>query len=158
MIRPRVAAAVLGLAFGFLLSWVGMTDPDMIRRMLLLEDAYLFLVFFSAVAVAFVGVHALRWRNTRSLLTGERVSWTTARPERRHVGGSVVFGAGWAIASTCPGPVAAQLGQGMVWSVFTTAGIVLGVVLHSLRQRSHDGADAAPGKGGAAWRSTSPSI
>jgi uncharacterized membrane protein YedE/YeeE len=50
-----------------------------------------------------------------------------ARPERRHVIGAAVFGIGWALADTCPGPVAAQISQGVWWSAFTIAGIVLGV-------------------------------
>jgi uncharacterized membrane protein YedE/YeeE len=51
------------------------------------------------------------------------------RPARRHVVGSVVFGTGWAIADACPGPIAAQVGQGFPWSVFTLVGVGLGVWL-----------------------------
>jgi uncharacterized protein len=136
--RLRVTAACLGAAFGFLLAWVGMSDPDAIRRMLLLEEAYLFLVFFSAVAVAFTGVRLVRRAGMRALLTGEPVAWASAKPEPRHVAGSVVFGAGWALSSSCPGPIAAQLGQGMFWSLFTIAGIVLGLMLFARRERVLD--------------------
>ena len=62
-------------------------------------------------------------------MTRERISWTTARPERHHVVGSAIFGVGWGIANTCPGPVAAQLGQGAFWSVLTIAGIFAGIRL-----------------------------
>jgi hypothetical protein len=58
MTPMRLTAAGLGVAFGFALAWSGMTDPDLIRRMLLLEDAYFFLVMFSSMAVAFTGVRA----------------------------------------------------------------------------------------------------
>ena len=133
--RIRAAAAALGTAFGFLLAWAGMSDPDAIRAMLLLDDPYLYLVFFAAVATAFGGVRALRRAGMRALLTGERISWTTARPERRHVQGSLVFGVGWALSSSCPGPIAAQLGQGIYWSVFTIAGIAMGIVLYDRRRR-----------------------
>jgi uncharacterized membrane protein YedE/YeeE len=66
--------------------------------------------------------------------TGEALTWDTVRPARRHVVGSVVFGAGWAIADACPGPIAAQLGQGFPWSLFTLAGVGLGVWLALRRQ------------------------
>jgi len=41
----------------------------------------------------------------------------------------VLFGTGWAVAGACPGPVAAQLGQGVTWSLFTVTGVVLGIVV-----------------------------
>lgn len=131
----RVTAVGLGLVFGFALSWSGMTDPDLIRRMLLLEDAYFFLVMFSSMAVAFSGLRLLRACRMRALVTGEPVSWRNSRPERRHVGGSVLFGVGWATSLSCPGPIAAQLGQGMLWSLCTLTGIGAGIVVHARWQR-----------------------
>ena len=123
--RLRTAGAIVGIVFGVVLSWTGMTSPDVIRGALLFEESYLFLFFGSAVATAFVGLRLVRGRT--ALLTGERVEWKNERPQRRHIVGSLVFGAGWGIAHACPGPVAAQVGQGVWWSVFTLAGIVLGV-------------------------------
>jgi uncharacterized membrane protein YedE/YeeE len=125
----RAAAFVVGAVFGLTLSWSGMTNPDVLRDGLLFRDAYLMLFFASALATAFVGLRVLRVLHARALLTGEPVSWATVRPERRHVVGSLLFGAGWAIADACPGPIAAQLGQGVAWSLATTAGLVLGVWL-----------------------------
>jgi uncharacterized membrane protein YedE/YeeE len=132
---PARIAVGLGIAFGFALAWSGMTDPDLIRRMLLLEDLYFFLVMFSSMAVAFPALRALRRRHVRALLTGEPVSWTTSRPARRHVVGSVLFGVGWATSLSCPGPVAAQLGQGLGWSLFTITGIGTGILVHTRIQR-----------------------
>ena len=129
MARVRLVAAGFGAVFGFVLAWTQMTDPDVIRSMLLLEDAYLYLVMFSAIGTAFLGVRILRRLRLRAVVTGRPVAWTAARPERRHVEGSLVFGAGWAFSSSCPGPIAAQLGQGMAWSAATIAGVVIGIVV-----------------------------
>jgi uncharacterized membrane protein YedE/YeeE len=130
----RLVAFVVGAVFGLALSWSGMTSPDVLRDGLLFRDSYLMLFFLSALTTAFVGLRLLRVLEARSPLTKERVSWTTVRPERRHVVGSVLFGTGWAVADACPGPIAAQLGQGVPWSVATMAGLVLGVLLF-LRRR-----------------------
>jgi uncharacterized protein len=129
MTAQRTAGATLGVVFGFVLCWSAMVDPDVIRGALLLEQSYLFLFFGSAVAVAAVGTELLRRRRARALLTGSPVSWPRERPQRRHVVGSVVFGVGWGVANACPGPVAAQLGQGMLWSLPILAGILIGVRL-----------------------------
>ena len=135
----RLAALVVGFVFGLTLSWSGMTDPDVLRDGLLFRDSYLFLFFLSALLTAFVGLRVLKVLQARALLTGEPVSWTAVAPERRHVVGSLLFGAGWAIADACPGPIAAQLGQGVLWSVATAAGLVLGVWLF-LRRAAVQGA------------------
>jgi uncharacterized membrane protein YedE/YeeE len=130
----RLAAVFFGALFGFAISWGQFTDPDRIRDMLLLEDAYLYLMMGTAVAVGFVGVRLLRRARARSLVTGERVSWSTARPERRHYLGAAIFGLGWSVADSCPAPIAGQLAQGVLWSLFTIAGVVLGILLFLRRE------------------------
>jgi len=121
----RVTAALLGVAFGFVLSWTQLTSPDRIRSMLLLEDTYYYLMMATAVVIGTVGVRALRRRRT-----------VTASPlARRHVTGSVLFGIGWAVTNACPGPIAAQIGQGTAWALVTLAGFFLGARLHAAGER-----------------------
>ncbi len=133
--RIRVAAVLLGVGFGFLLSWSRLSDPRAIRQMLLLQNGYFWWMFFTAVGVAFVGCRLLRRARWRALLTGQPVSLTTMRPGRRHVVGSALFGVGWSVSDSCPGPIAAQLGEGLVWSVFTILGVGIGISLFFRRQR-----------------------
>jgi uncharacterized membrane protein YedE/YeeE len=130
----RLAGLLVGLVFGVTLSWTGMSDPDVIRGALLFEESYLFLFFASAVLVATVGVRLLRGR--RSLLTRERIDWRSTPVQRRHIAGSVLFGTGWALADACPGPIATQLGQGIAWSLFTLAGVVVGIWVFLRRRPS----------------------
>jgi uncharacterized protein len=130
----RLAGLLVGLVFGVVLSWSGMSDPDVIRGALLFEESYLFLFFASAVLVATVGVRLLRGR--RSLLTREPIDWRSTPVQRRHIAGSVLFGTGWALADACPGPIATQLGQGIAWSLFTLAGVVAGIWVFLRRRPS----------------------
>src|SRR3954453_13861764 len=132
--RVRLAACVFGALFGFLISWGQFTDPDRIRDMLLLRDAYLYLMMFSAIAVAGLGTLLLRRRRARALLTGERITIEPTGPEPRHIVGAAIFGVGWAVADSCPAPIAAQLTQGVWWSLCTIAGVFLGVEVF-LRRR-----------------------
>ena len=147
MTRVGATAVGLGAVFGFVLAWSGMTDPDVIRRMLLLEDAYLYLVMFSSMGVAFAGLRVLRGLRLRALLTGASLSWTSGRPESRHVKGSVLFGVGWATSLSCPGPIAAQLGQGLLWSLCTIAGIGAGILVHARIRRRRDIGLVHPARG-----------
>jgi uncharacterized membrane protein YedE/YeeE len=134
--RGAGVALAFGVAFGFLLSWGTLTDPATIERMLRLQEAYVFLMMGAAVAVAWVGVRLLLHGGRRALLTGEPVRVTTDAVQRRHIVGSVVFGLGWAVADACPGPVLAQLGQGLGYAVCTAAGVTGGVLLFQSRRRT----------------------
>ena len=76
----RVAGALIGIVFGVVLSWSGMTSPEVIREGLLFQDPYLFLFFAGAMSTAFVGLRILRRRAPRALLTGEPVQWEPSSP------------------------------------------------------------------------------
>jgi uncharacterized protein len=125
----RLAGLGVGLVFGVTLCWSGLASPVVIRQALLFEDSYLYFLFASAVLVAGVGLALLRRGERRALLTGAPLRWTPERPARRHIVGAAVFGLGWGIADACPGPIAAQVGQGIAWGLFTFAGVVIGVYL-----------------------------
>ena len=136
----RVAAAIIGIVFGVVLSWSGLTSPEIIRAGLLFQDPYLFLIFGGAMLTALAGTRILRVRAPRAVLTGEKVQWEPVAPERRHITGSVLFGIGWGVAGACPGPIATQLGQGIAWGIPTTIGLVIGIVLFMRLQRRAAGA------------------
>ena len=127
--RARVLGLLIGLVFGVVLCWSGMIRPVVIRKALLFEDSYLFLFFAAAVATAAVGQLVLRRAMRAAVLADQPVAWSFERPERRHIVGSAIFGVGWGVADACPGPIAAQVGQGIWWAVFTLAGVIIGVRL-----------------------------
>lgn len=134
--RARVLGLIIGLVFGVMLSWGGMTSPDVIRGALLFQDSYLFLFFAGAVCFATAGTWALRRFGAKALLTGERIGWNREAPARRHIVGSLIFGLGWGVADACPGPVATQIGQGIAWGLWTLAGVIIGVILFLRRQHA----------------------
>ena len=125
----KLVALAIGVGFGFVLSWSGVTNPSVIRDMLLLREAHVFLLMGSAIAVAAVGVRLLRALRLRSFVTHEPINWTPASIESRHVVGSAMFGAGWSVACTCPGPVAAMIGQGQVVGLIVGAGLISGIAI-----------------------------
>jgi uncharacterized protein len=135
--RERLAGLGVGLVFGLILSWSGMTAPDVIRGALLFEDSYLYLFFASAVATAAIGLALLR--------RAARVAWTPERVERRHIVGSLIFGVGWGVSDACPGPIMTQIGQGIAWGVPLLAGVLLGVWLYLRRgEETEPATDPAP--------------
>jgi uncharacterized membrane protein YedE/YeeE len=133
--RSRLAGLAIGLVFGVTLCWSGLASPEVIRQALLFEDSYLYFLFASAVLVGAVGLALLRRAEMRALLVDTPVGWTAESPARRHIVGSALFGLGWGIADACPGPIAAQVGQGIAWGLPTFVGLVIGVYLFVRRDQ-----------------------
>jgi len=123
------AALAVGLVFGFAIAGARLHDYNVIHNMLLLREADVFLLMASAIGIA-----------APSLLLLQRLGWQTPfagslrvprLPVRRDtILGSVVFGTGWAVAGTCPGPAIAMVATGSLPGVFVMAGIIFGVSLH----------------------------
>ena len=137
----RAVACLLGVVFGVTLCWTQMSDPDVIRAALTFESAYLYLFFASAVGVAAIGLQVLR--------RARGTEWVRERAQRRHVRGALIFGLGWGVTGACPGPIATQVGMGILWALPLMAGVVLGVRLF-LRQGSAETEPATDVPAGAA--------
>ena len=127
--KTKVIGLLGGMVFGFTLAWARLTDPRVIRDMLLLNEPHVFLIMGSAVAIAAVGVRVLKATRARCLVTGEAVAWSVEPPRTRHVAGSMLFALGWTVAGTCPGPVAAMIGEGRLVGVPVVVGLLAGVTL-----------------------------
>jgi uncharacterized membrane protein YedE/YeeE len=148
VVGERVLGLLVGVVFGVVLCWSGMSSPVVIREALLLEQSYLFLFFGAAVATATIGQLVLRRVARRALLVDAPISWSFERPQRRHIVGSVIFGIGWGVADACPGPIATQVGQGIWWAVITLSGLIIGVRL--FLRRSEVGETEPPSERAAA--------
>ena len=131
----RIALAFLaGLVFGLGLLLSGMADPGKVLGFLDLAGAWdPSLVFVMAGAIA-VGALAFAFarRRTRTLL-GDALQWPTATAiDRRLVGGSLLFGAGWGLAGFCPGPALVALGVGEPKAIAFVLAMLAGMGLFEL--------------------------
>jgi uncharacterized membrane protein YedE/YeeE len=128
---PRIVGLLFGVGTGFIFAWARLTDPAVIRDMLLLREPDVFLFMGCAALVAGIGARLLRRAGARALVTNEPIGWSVQRPRASTVIGSVLFGAGWSIAATCPGPMAIMIGEGRVAGVVVVAGMIAGLTLQS---------------------------
>lgn len=122
------AGFLIGLGFGFVLAATRLSDYDVIHRMLLLREPDVFLLMGSAVAVA---APLLWWLQRRGWQTplGGPLQVQRSPAQRSNVLGGVVFGTGWAVAGTCPGPALAMVAGGAVPGLAVIVGIFTGLFL-----------------------------
>jgi uncharacterized membrane protein YedE/YeeE len=141
----KVPALLIGVGLGFVFDWARLTDPQTFHRMLTLDSAYVFLLMASAVAVATAGAWLLRRRGWRAPLTGEPVTWSDVPIRREHLVGGAIFGLGWALSSSCPGPLVAQIGAGRLPALATLAGACCGIAVRMALARRAARSDVVPG-------------
>ncbi|AJJ18840.1 DUF6691 family protein [Yersinia intermedia] len=127
-----------GLIFGLGLMVAGMANPAKVLGFLDiggLWDPSLALVMAAAVAIATLG---FTWAKKRKVsLLGQPLQLPTSnRIDRRLIGGSLLFGAGWGLAGICPGPALVLLGAGMFKGVIFVAAMVAGMAIFSLLERA----------------------
>ena len=131
-------ALLAGLIFGLGLIVAGMANPAKVLGFLDiggLWDPSLALVMAAAVAIAILG---FTWAKKRKVsLLGQPLQLPTSNCiDRRLIGGSLLFGAGWGLAGICPGPALVLLGAGMFKGVIFVAAMVAGMAIVSLLERA----------------------
>lgn len=146
--RLAMGSLACGAAFGFVLSWAHLYDPEVIHSMLRLSQPYVFLLMGCAIGTGFVLTRALRFFKIRSPYDSQPVCWRTLVPTRNHVAGGILFGLGWSVANTCPGPIAVQMGRGEPSGFAAALGLLAGIALRDARTASAPALDpsAAPSK------------
>lgn len=123
---------VAGLVFGLGLIISGMTNPAKVIGFLDLAgqwDPSLAFVMLGAIVVAFF---AFRYTEAKSkTLLNESIQL----PEKTHISkelviGSMLFGAGWALAGFCPGPAIVALGAGYQQALIFVIAMLAGMIAH----------------------------
>lgn len=124
-----ITSLLSGLVFGLGLLISGMANPAKVLGFLDLAGAWdptLALVMLGAIAVGLVAFYLAR-RRAVSLL-GEPMQLPSNRHiDRRLIIGSALFGAGWALAGSCPGPALVALGMGELKAVGFVGAMLVGM-------------------------------
>lgn len=135
----------VGIGFGFLLGGSRVYEYEVIHNALLLRDPYVFLLMGAAVATAAPLLWLLRRRKWVTPIAGP-LDVPRFPVRRGHLAGSAVFGAGWAITGSCPGPAIAATASGGLLGAAVMAGLFAGVSLHD-GLAARRGAASAPALG-----------
>lgn len=125
-----VFALLAGSIFGAVLIKSEVASWFRIQKMFRFEEAHMFLIIGSAVAVGALSIFLIKKLGLRTL-AGKEV---TIRDKPYQIGvvvGGMLFGAGWVITGACPGPLYAQLGSGELWALCSFLGAFCGVYVYA---------------------------
>ena len=141
----KVAGLLFGAGFGFVLAAAKLHEYEVIHAMLRLEEAYTFLLMGGAIAVSMPLLWLLDRAKVTTLLGGQ-LALSRSKVKKANLVGGALFGAGWAISGTCPGPAVVMLSSGAGLAVLTVLGLFLGLTLRD-RQVARAGGSATVGDG-----------
>ena len=135
--QHRVIEFLVGLLFGVGLIVAGMTDPSKVLGFLDLAgtwDPSLAFVMGGGILVG-LGAFAVAKKRTTNFLGGAMQLPTSAVIDKRLIGGSLLFGAGWGLAGFCPGPAIVSLGAGQPKAAVFVVAMLAGMAVFELAQR-----------------------
>ena len=121
-----------GLGFGIGLIISGMTNPAKVIGFLDLFgqwDPSLMFVIVGAIFVTFFGFKFIEKRKTTFFEEPLHLSGKT-HINKDLVIGSILFGAGWAMAGLCPGPALVALGSGNQKAIIFVVAMLAGMYIH----------------------------
>ncbi len=126
----RLGFAILGTAFGVVLSRSGAADYDFVQGMFLFTNLQLYGIIGTAVVLTAPGLRVLERIGRTAFGAPLKVT-----PKPRHPGnvlGGVLFGIGWSITGMCPGPILVNIGEGKIYALAALAGALVGAAAFSL--------------------------
>ena len=125
-----VSVFAIGTGLGILFTKSEVANWQRVHDMFLFKELHMYLIISVAIAVAAVSMQVIRSFGIRNF-EGRPIKY---KPKPFHKGviiGGFLFGAGWAITGTCPGPIFAQIGGGEWLALLTLAGAILGMFAYA---------------------------
>lgn len=127
---PLVMSLIMGTYFGIVLTKSEVVRWQRIHDMFLFKEPNMYLIIGVGVVVAMVSMLIIKAAKAKSI-DGKPIEY---QPKPFHKGvmiGGTLFGAGWAIAGACPGPIYAQIGAGAWMGFITLAGALIGMFAYA---------------------------
>ncbi|MFT5512356.1 MAG: putative membrane protein YedE/YeeE [Bacteroidia bacterium] len=116
----------IALVKGEAISWFR------IQEMFLFESFHMYGIIGSAIVVGAVSLLIIRKFNIKTI-DGSDIKFETKplKPKSNFLGG-IIFGLGWAMTGSCPGPLYAHVGYGHTIMIMTILCAIMGVFTYGV--------------------------
>lgn len=128
----NIMTLLSGIVFGLGLIISGMTNPAKVIGFLDIAgvwDPSLMFVMIGGIAVAFIGFKFVQDK-TQTMFDEPIHLPGTTHISKELVIGSLLFGAGWALAGFCPGPALVAMGAGYKEAFIFVMAMIVGMTIH----------------------------
>ncbi|HEX8270835.1 MAG TPA: DUF6691 family protein [Flavobacterium sp.] len=123
---------IVGFIFGIVLTKSEAVSWYRIYEMFHFQSFHMYGIIMTAVATGLIGVQLIKRSGMKDIKGEPIVIADKEKGSFRYWVGGLVFGLGWALAGTCPGPIFILIGAGFWSLLFVLAGALAGTFLYGL--------------------------
>lgn len=124
-----------GLFFGIVLTKAEAVSWYRIYEMFYFQSFHMFGIIMTAIATGLVGIQIIKRKKIKDINGVPIEILDKESGTRRYVFGGIIFGLGWGLVGSCPGPIFILLGAGFLNIVWVLFGALLGTFLYGLLQK-----------------------
>lgn len=123
---------LFGILFGVVMTKGEIISWYRIHEMFRFESIHMYGVIGVAVIVGAIGYFIIRKMGNKAL-TGEEINLRIIPLNmKRHIIAGSIFGLGWALVGSCPGPMFILVGNGYMYFLWVILGATLGTLVYGL--------------------------
>lgn len=123
---------LVGLVFGIVLTKSEAVSWYRIYEMFHFQSFHMFGIIGVAVVTGVIGVQLIKRRNLKDITGQPIVIADKEKGFTRYMVGGILFGLGWGLVGTCPGPIYILIGAGFMGIGVVLIGALLGTYLYGL--------------------------
>lgn len=123
---------LIGILFGIVMSKAEIISWFRIYEMFKFQSFHMYGIIGSAIALGMISMFLFRKRMVKTFEGKEVFIEPKKRGFYRNLLGGTLFGLGWALAGSCPGPMFVLVGKGVVSILVVIFGATLGAFFYGL--------------------------
>ena len=123
---------IFGILFGVVMTKGEIVSWFRIHEMFRFESFHMYGVIGVAVVVASIGYLVIKKTGNKAM-TGDEINLRIIPLNfKRHLIAGTIFGLGWALVGSCPGPMFILVGNGYFYFLLVIVGATLGTLIYGL--------------------------
>lgn len=126
---------VIGILFGIVMFKSEAASWFRIYEMFQFQSFHMYGIMGSALSLGVLGVYLIKKYKLQSV-DGEQIKFQPKEKSfSRYMYGGILFGLGWGLAGSCPGPIYTLIGAGYFSIVVVLIGALLGTFLYGVLRK-----------------------
>lgn len=123
---------LVGFVFGIVLTKSEAVSWYRIYEMFQIQSFHMYGIISVAIATGVIGIQIIKRNKVKAIDGTPIVIKDKEKGSARYIIGGIVFGLGWGLVGSCPGPIFILLGAGILPVILVLIGALVGTVLYGV--------------------------